>query len=124
MLRYLESTGVLVPERSASGYRRYRDNDREPLRGLAELRRRYDVELDDGAFVVRLRRDPKLRTAGEALLDGATGPARGGSGGGRAAAPRAGGAARRAAAPGRGGGARGADWIAWEQRKHEQLLVA
>ena len=97
MLRYLESTGLVVPARSASGYRRYGDNDLELLRGLAELRRRYDVELDDVAFVVRLRRDPKLRTAVEAWLDGATVPAEGAS---------------------------EADWIAWEQRKHEQLLVA
>jgi len=97
MLRYLESTGLVVPERSASGYRRYGDNDLELLRGLAELRGRYDVELDDVAFVVRLRRDPKLRTAVEAWLDGATVPAEGAS---------------------------EADWIAWEQRKHEQLLVA
>ena len=97
MLRYLESTGLVVPERSASGYRRYGDNDLELLRGLAELRQRYDVELDDVAFVVRLRRDPKLRTAVEAWLDGATVPAEGAS---------------------------EADWIAWEQRKHEQLLVA
>ena len=97
MLRYLESTGLVVPERSASVYRRYGDNDLELLRGLAELRRRYDVELDDVAFVVRLRRDPKLRTAVEAWLDGATVPAEGAS---------------------------EADWIAWEQRKHEQLLVA
>ena len=97
MLRYLESTGLVVPERSASGYRRYGDNDLELLRGLAELRRRYDVELDDVAFVVRLRRDRKLRTAVEAWLDGATVPAEGAS---------------------------EADWIAWEQRKHEQLLVA
>ena len=97
MLRYLESTGLVVPARSASGYRRYGDHDLELLRGLAELRRRYDVELDDVAFVVRLRRDPKLRTAVEAWLDGATVPAEGAS---------------------------EADWIAWEQRKHEQLLVA
>ena len=56
MLRYLESTGLVVPARSASGYRRYGDHDLELLRGLAELRRRFDVELDDVAFVVRLRR--------------------------------------------------------------------
>jgi len=97
MLRYLESTGLVVPERSASGYRRYGDHDLELLRGLAGLRGQYDVELDDVAFVVRLRRDPKLLTAVEAWLDGATVPAEGAS---------------------------EADWIAWEQRKHEQLLVA
>ena len=79
MLRYLESTGLVVPARSASGYRRYGDHDLELLRGLAELRRRFDVELDDVAFVVRLRRDMKLRTAVEAWLDGATVPAEGAS---------------------------------------------
>lgn len=97
MLRYLESTGLVVPERSASGYRRYDEHDLELLRGLAELRRRFDVELDDVAFVVRLRRDTGLRTAVEAWLDGATVPAQDAS---------------------------EADWIAWEQRKHERLLAA
>lgn len=97
MLRYLESTGLVVPERSPSGYRRYAEHDLQLLRGLGELRRRFDVELDDVAFVVRLRREPKLRAAVESWLTGATVP---------------------------GEGASEADWIAWEQRKHEQLLVA
>ena len=38
MLRYLESTGLVVPERSAAGYRRYGLQELELLRGLAELR--------------------------------------------------------------------------------------
>ena len=97
MLRYLESTGLVVPERSASGYRRYGEPELELLRGLADLRRRFDVELDDVAFVVRLRREPELRDAVERWLSGATVPAEGSS---------------------------EADWIAWEQRKHERLLVA
>ena len=97
MLRYLEATGLVVPARSPSGYRHYVEHDLELLRGLAELRRRFDVELDDVAFVVRLRREPKLRTAVESWLAGATVPAEGAS---------------------------EADWIAWEQRKHEQLLVS
>ena len=97
MLRYLESTGLVAPERSASGYRRYGPQELELLRGLQELRRRYAVELDDVAFVVRLRREPELRVALESWLAGATVPAEGAS---------------------------EADWIAWEQRKHEQLLVA
>jgi MerR family transcriptional regulator, copper efflux regulator len=97
MLRYLESTGLVVPARSASGYRHYGEHDLELLRGLAELRRRFDVELDDVAFVVRLRREPELRAAVEGWLAGATVPAEDAS---------------------------EADWIAWEQRKHEQLLVA
>jgi MerR family transcriptional regulator, copper efflux regulator len=97
MLRYLESTGLVVPERSAAGYRRYGSQELELLRGLAELRRRYEVELDDVAFVVRLRREPELRAAVESWLTGATVPA---------------------------AGASEADWIEWEQRKHERLLVA
>ncbi len=97
MLRYLESTGLVIPARSASGYRRYGEHDLELLRGVAELRRRFDVELDDVAFVVRLRREPDLRDAVERWLAGATVPAE---------------------------GAAEADWIAWEQRKQEQLLVA
>ncbi len=97
MLRYLESTGLVVPERSPSGYRRYGPADLELLRGLGELRRRFGVELDDVAFVVRLRRNPELRDAVEAWLTGATVPAEGAS---------------------------EADWIEWEQRKHERLLAA
>jgi DNA-binding transcriptional MerR regulator len=97
MLRYLESTGLVVPERSASGYRRYGPADLDLLRGLAELRHTHDVKLDDVAFVVRLRRGPALRAAVEAWLEGATVPAEGAS---------------------------EADWIEWEQRKHERLLAA
>jgi DNA-binding transcriptional MerR regulator len=97
MLRYLESTGLVVPERSASGYRRYGDPDLGLLRGLGELRGRFGVELSDVAFVVRLRRDPVLRAAVDAWLTGATVPAE---------------------------GATEADWIEWDQRKQERLLVA
>ena len=97
MLRYLESTGLVVPDRSPSGYRRYGETELELLRGLADLRQRFDVELDDVAFVVRLRRDPALRAAVEGWLAGATVPAEGAS---------------------------EADWIEWEQRKHERLLAA
>ncbi len=97
MLRYLESTGLVVPERSPSGYRRYGPADLDLLRGLADLRRRFAVELDDIAFVVRLRCDPDLRAAVEPWLAGATVPAEGAS---------------------------EADWIEWEQRKHERLLAA
>jgi len=97
MLRYLESAGLVVPERSASGYRRYGEHDLELLRGLQELRRTFSVELDDVAFVVRMRRRPELRAAVEQWLDATTVPAEGAS---------------------------EADWIEWEQRKHERLLAA
>ena len=97
MLRYLESTGLVLPERTASGYRRYGEHDLELLRGLQELRRTFAVELDDVAFVIRMRRHPELRAAVEQWLAGATVPAEGAS---------------------------EADWIEWEQRKHERLLAA
>jgi len=97
MLRYLESTGLVVPARSAAGYRRYEARELELLRGLTDLRRRFGVALDEVAFVVRLRRDAELRVAVESWLTGATVPAEGAS---------------------------EADWIAWEQGKHEQLLAA
>ena len=97
MLRYLESTGLVVPERNASGYRCYAAHELDLLRRLGDLRHRFDVELDDVAFVVRLRREPELRTAVESWLSGATVPAEGAS---------------------------EADWIEWEQRKHERLLAA
>ena len=98
MLRYLESTGLVVRRRVARrATGATATTTWSSSAGWPSCARRYDVELDDVAFVVRLRRDPKLRTAVEAWLDGATVPAEGAS---------------------------EADWIAWEQRKHEQLLVA
>ena len=97
MLRYLESTGLVVPARSASGYRRYDAHELRLLRELADLRTRFDVELDDVAFVVRMRRHPELRAAVDEWLERTTVP---------------------------GEGASEADWIEWEQRKHERLLAA
>jgi hypothetical protein len=96
MLRYLESTGLVVPARSASGYRRYGDHDLELLRGspsCAAVRRRARRRGVRRPAAAR----PEAADRVEAWLDGATVPAEGAS---------------------------EADWIAWEQRKHEQLLVA
>ena len=39
MLRYLEREGLVVPQRSPSGYRRYAIRELNQLRGLNELRR-------------------------------------------------------------------------------------
>jgi MerR family copper efflux transcriptional regulator len=63
MLRYLERTGLLVPRRSPSGYRLYGLRELNQLRSLAELRRRFRVDLSDLAFTARLRREPHLRAA-------------------------------------------------------------
>jgi MerR family copper efflux transcriptional regulator len=70
MLRYLERTELVVPTRTASGYRVYGPRELRQLRTLSHLRRRFDVELTDMAFASRLRREPALRTAVETWLSG------------------------------------------------------
>jgi MerR family copper efflux transcriptional regulator len=70
MLRYLERTGLVVPRRSASGYRLYGLRELNQLRSLAELRRRFRVEIGDVAFAARLRREPALRAAVETWFAG------------------------------------------------------
>ena len=94
MLRYLESVGLIVPPRSAGGFRVYRPFELNRLRALADLRERFGLGIDDVAFAARLRREPFLRTALDAWLAGA--------------------------AP----GDEKAPWVEWEQRKHERLLAA
>ena len=90
MLRYLETNGLVVPRRTAAGYRLYGERELEQLRTLRSLRERFGVELGELAFADRLRREPALRSAVDAWL-AASGPA--------------------------------ADWVDWEQRKHERLLL-
>lgn len=97
MLRYLEHAGLVVPARAASGYRLYGIRELNQLRGLADLRRRFGVELDEIAFALRLRRDATLRTALETWLAGTNVPT---------------------------AGSPTPEWVEWEQRKHEKLLVA
>ena len=71
MLRYLERSGLVVPQRSASGYRRYGLRELNQLRSLAELRRRFDLQISDLVFAARLRREPELRRAVDGWLAGA-----------------------------------------------------
>ena len=70
MLRYLERAGLVVPHRSAAGYRLYSLRELNQLRSLAELRRRFRVEIGDIAFAARLRREPALRAAVETWFAG------------------------------------------------------
>jgi MerR family copper efflux transcriptional regulator len=70
MLRYLETSGLVVPRRSAAGYRLYGLLEINQLRALRELRRRHEVELTDVAFAARLEREPELRAAVETWLAG------------------------------------------------------
>jgi DNA-binding transcriptional MerR regulator len=96
MLRYLEQDGLVVPSRSASGYRRYGIRELNQLNALAELRSRFDVSLAELEFGLRLRREPALRAAVETWLAGTAVPSP------QEASPA---------------------WVEWEQRKHERLLT-
>jgi MerR family copper efflux transcriptional regulator len=70
MLRYLERTRLVVPRRTASGYRAYGLLELNQLRSLARLRRHFKVELTDIAFAARLRREPELRASVDTWLAG------------------------------------------------------
>lgn len=96
MLRYLEQEGLVVPDRTDSGYRRYGIRELNQLNALAELRERHGVELAELEFALRLRRDPALGAAVETWLAGTSVP------GAEQTRPA---------------------WVEWEQRKHERLLT-
>jgi MerR family transcriptional regulator, copper efflux regulator len=97
MLRYLEDAGLVVPQRTPAGYRLYGLRELNQLRALRDLRAVFAIELDELAFLVRLRRDPALQAAVETWLAGTD-----------------------LLAP----GAQTPAWVEWEQRKHERLLAA
>jgi DNA-binding transcriptional MerR regulator len=71
MLRYIERLGLVVPSRTDAGYRRYGLRELNQLASLAELRRRFGLDLGEIAFAARLRRDPELRKAVDGWLAGA-----------------------------------------------------
>jgi len=96
MLRYLEQEGLVVPARSDAGYRRYGIRELNQLNALADLRARFEVELAELEFALRLRREPALRGAVETWLAGTTVP---------------------------GADQTSPAWVEWEQRKHERLLA-
>jgi len=96
MLRYLEAASLVVPSRTAAGYRRYGVRELNQLRALAELRRQFGVELSELAFALRLRREPELRGVVETWLAGTSIPPP------EHMTPA---------------------WVEWEQRKHERLLA-
>jgi len=97
MLRYIERVGLIEPERSSAGYRLYGPAQLQRLRTLRELLAEHDVGLSDLAFALRLREDSKLRRATEAWFE---------------------------ARPERPQDVPAADWLRWEQDKHQRLLAA
>jgi DNA-binding transcriptional MerR regulator len=96
MLRYLESVGLIEPSRTESGYRVFGPEQLQRLRTLKELLDRFGCGLSDVAFTKRLRDDRELATALEGWFD---------------------------APPTRPQGLSSADWLRWEQEKHERLLA-
>jgi DNA-binding transcriptional MerR regulator len=97
MLRYIESAGLIEPERTASGYRLYGPGELQRLRTLRELLARFDCGLGDVAFAERLRSDPGLAGELERWFE---------------------------SQPEKPAGVEPADWLRFEQQKHERLLAA
>lgn len=97
MLRYVEDAGLIEPRRSAAGYRLYGPGELQRLRTLRELLAEHAVSITEVGFALRLRREEEMSAA----LDGwfETEPAR------PADVPAA-------------------DWLRWEQDKHQKLLAA
>lgn len=97
MLRYVEQLGLVESPRSAAGYRLYGPAQLQRLRTLRELLSDHDVELGDVGFALRLRREPDLTQALDTWFE---------------------------AAPLRPPAVRDdADWLAFEQDKHQSLLT-
>jgi MerR family transcriptional regulator, copper efflux regulator len=97
MLRYIESSGLVVPERSSAGYRLYGPAELQRLRTLRELLENFELGLSDLGFAARLRADGDLRLAVDRWFQ---------------------------AEPAKPEHVDAADWLRWEQRKHERLLEA
>jgi MerR family transcriptional regulator, copper efflux regulator len=97
MLRYIERTGLIEPQRSASGYRLYGAAELQRLRTLKELLAEKDLGLSDLGFALRLRRERELRSAVEAWFE---------------------------AKPERPADVPADDWLTFEQEKHSRLLEA
>jgi DNA-binding transcriptional MerR regulator len=97
MLRYIERVGLIEPQRSGSRYRLYGPAELQRLRTLRELLAEHGLALSDIAFASRLREEPSLRAATEAWFE---------------------------AEPERPADVPAADWLRWEQDKHQRLLAA
>jgi DNA-binding transcriptional MerR regulator len=97
MLRYLERVGLVVPPRTAGGYRLYGAGELQRLRTLRELLAEHGIALSDVAFAKRLRDDPQLADAIALWLE---------------------------ARPRRPDTVSSSDWLRFEQEKCRKLLAA
>ena len=96
MLRYIESAGLVEPDRSVSGYRLYGPGHLQRLRTLRSLLEQHAIQLSDVGFAARLRAEPELRFAVEGWLT---------------------------SEPERPDDVPPAAWLRWEQDKHQKLLT-
>lgn len=96
MLRYIESVGLVEPRRSSSGYRLYGAAELQRLSTLRELLDRQGLELSEVGFASRLVREPQLREAIDRWLS------------------------EQAVRPEH---IDPADWLRFEQQKHQRLLA-
>src|SRR5437763_9178280 len=97
MLRYVERSGLVTAARSSGGYRLYGPAELQRLRTLKELLARFDIGLSDIAFARRMTTDADLREAVQTWLQT------------QAQRPE---------------DVDPADWLRFEQNKHERLLTA
>ncbi len=97
MLRYLERVGLVVPPRTAGGYRLYGAAEIQRLRTLRELLAQHEIALSDVAFAKRLRDEPKLSESIAGWLE---------------------------AKPHRPETVATTDWLSFEQEKCRRLLAA
>lgn len=96
MLRYIESIGLVQPRRSGSRYRLYGPEELQRLSTLRELLDEQGLDLGEVGFALRLKRDVPTREAIDAWL---------------------------AAQPARPEHVSAADWLRFEQEKHQRLLA-
>ena len=102
MLRYVEQLGLVSPTRSSAGYRLYGPAQLDRLRSLRVLLETHSLELGDVGFALRLRQDAELSSALDSWFE----------------AP-----VERPEVPDVVLGiAPDADWLAFEQDKHQHLL--
>jgi MerR family copper efflux transcriptional regulator len=97
MLRYIENAGLIGPARTPSGYRVFGPGELQRLRTLRELLARFDCGLGDVAFAERLRAEPELGEELERWFQ---------------------------TQPEKPEDVSPADWLRFEQEKHERLLAA
>lgn len=69
MLRYIERIGLVMPPRSASGYRLYGAAELQRLRTLRELLDEHGIGLGEVGFALRLRRESRLAQAVDGWLE-------------------------------------------------------